>query len=142
MPQLLFAIVFVDNSSRLITIFGIWYGEGRTTLCLACANSPSDVALEILKRDIVDMNAKDSDDWTALTRACASSHSDVALEIQRLAKGIDRSLAALFSLAANQFEECPNAQIGRKERMETSHELDQDGRNAKKRVGFYLRTLG
>jgi ankyrin repeat protein len=55
-------------------------GNGNTALIAACEKN-ADVALEILKRDNVDVNVKNIDGVTALHRACGHRLSVVALEI-------------------------------------------------------------
>ncbi|KAI2501872.1 serine/threonine kinase [Fragilaria crotonensis] len=56
--------------------------KGDTALITACdRKNLSHVALEILKRDNVDVNVKNNVGDTALYRACMCGYSDVALEI-------------------------------------------------------------
>ena len=53
-----------------------------------CSSGLTEVALELLKDNRIDVNIQDSDGRTALMRACSKGHTEVALELLKV-DGID-----------------------------------------------------
>ena len=57
---------------------------GWTALMRACINGRTEVALELLKVDGLDVNVQDSrGGWTALMISCPNGHADIALALLR-----------------------------------------------------------